>query len=146
MTDKTYCGSTKPKCVFCDTTATRKLMTTTDCGDICCKCVRSTHRKCCECKQYRIKTEYHHLSVYYDEDYIMCKDCFKQTHKCEDCIRPFIPDKQEFTSPSGETLVNIKSICRDCEHFNEEEYRLNHFGIAPKGMRWTKGHLSLEKC
>ena len=123
-------------------------MTTTDCGDICCKCVRLTHRQCCECKQHRIKTEYHHLSVYYDEDYIMCKDCFKQTHKCKDCERPFVPEKEEFTSPSnGETTVIIKSRCHPCdyEHFTQE-YKLNWLGLAPKGMRWTKGYLSLEKC
>ena len=143
MTDK-YFYTTDPLCVFCNTT--KKLMKTTDCDNICRRCLFKTHRKCCECKQDRIKTQYHPLSEYYDEEHIFCKDCFKLYHKCADCQMPFIPEKFEVTI-NGETIVKIKSRCHPCdyEHFTQE-YKLNWLGLAPKGMRWTKGHLALEKC
>jgi hypothetical protein len=95
-------------------------------------------------KQYRIKTEYHHLSVYYDEDYIMCKDCFKQTHKCKDCVRPFIPEKFEVTM-NDETNVIIKSRCRDCDYENfVKSYKENWLGLTPKDPRWKLSYSELN--
>ena len=65
----------KRQCIFCDTT--RELTITTDCGDICCKCVRLTHRQCCECRWWRLKTKYNFKPD--DPDYVMCDECVRHT-------------------------------------------------------------------
>ena len=64
-------------CLFCAQSNDNKMTTSTDCGDICVDCLFLTHRQCCECGWWRLKTQYN--STPEDPDYLMCDDCFKHS-------------------------------------------------------------------
>ncbi len=65
------------QCIFCEKTNERNIMSqSTDCGDICIDCLFLTHRHCCECGYWRLKTIYN--SSPDDPDYVMCDECVRR--------------------------------------------------------------------
>ena len=71
------------------------------------------------------------MDTYYDEDYIMCKDCFKQTHKCSGCSIYFVPWN------NGEDFGLSKKMCKPCANQDWEDfYKEDVLGIRRDDPRF----------